>query len=173
MYCLIVFAKLFSLVTNSFICNSAKSYVRPRLEYAASVWLPYKLTDIDSIETIQRNFSKRIGLPRPSSYNQRLSLLGLPSLEERRIFADLKLLSQLLESDRFAALFVKSVTTHTRGHSKKLFKPLVHTDLRRNFFTIRVIAIWNSLPPSHIFRFPSTLAHTFLFPFLKRRTVLT
>ena len=55
-----------------------KSYVRPYLEYAASVCSPYKLTDIDSIESVQRNFSKRIGLPRPCSYNQRCVVPGTP-----------------------------------------------------------------------------------------------
>ena len=34
----------------------------------------------------------------------------------------------------------------TRGHKFKLYKPLVPTTIRKQFFSIRVINNWNSLP---------------------------
>lgn len=37
-----------------------KSLVRPHLEYAASVWNPYKIADIELIENVQRRASKLI-----------------------------------------------------------------------------------------------------------------
>ena len=33
-----------------------------------------------------------------------------------------------------------------RGHSKKLYKPCVRLEIRKSFFSIRVIDPWNSLP---------------------------
>jgi len=36
--------------------------------------------------------------------------------------------------------------TKTRGHSYKLFKRPCATNIRRNYFTYRVVIVWNSLP---------------------------
>ena len=36
--------------------------------------------------------------------------------------------------------------SRTRDHNFKLYKPLVQTTIRRNFFTIKAINNWNSLP---------------------------
>ena len=35
-----------------------------------------------------------------------------------------------------------------RGHSLKIYKPQVHLDVRKFFFTVRIIDIWKSLPIS-------------------------
>ena len=40
----------------------------------------------------------------------------------------------------------QDVTMKTRGHSKKLYRKRANTSIRKNFFTHRVISIWNSLP---------------------------
>ena len=34
----------------------------------------------------------------------------------------------------------------TRGHEYKLFKTSCNTDLRKHFFTMRVVETWNGLP---------------------------
>ena len=34
-----------------------------------------------------------------------------------------------------------------RGHNFKLFHPHCRTNLRKNFFTVRVVEKWNQLPP--------------------------
>ena len=34
----------------------------------------------------------------------------------------------------------------TRGHNQKLIKPRANKDIRKNYFTNRVINNWNSLP---------------------------
>jgi len=36
--------------------------------------------------------------------------------------------------------------TGLRGHKLKIYKPQVHLDIRKYFFSIRVIEEWNSLP---------------------------
>jgi len=40
--------------------------------------------------------------------------------------------------------------TNTRGHTTKIYKPWCHLDLRRSFFSYRVIDRWNELPQSVI-----------------------
>ena len=49
--------------------------------------------------------------------------------------------------------FFKLSSTTLRGHSVhslKIYKPQVHLDVRKFFFTVRIIEIWNSLPISLI-----------------------
>ena len=58
--------------------------VRPILEYGNPVWCPMLRKDIDSIEKIQRNFTKRISGLNNLPYTDRLKALNLPSLEYRR-----------------------------------------------------------------------------------------
>ena len=64
------------------------TYVRPLVEYASPVWSPSTLTAIDNIETVQRRFTKRIPGLQSHSYHIRLTLLGIESLEARRLKAD-------------------------------------------------------------------------------------
>ena len=39
-----------------------------------------------------------------------------------------------------------SLVSRTRGHKWKLAKDKFHTDIRKYFFTWRVVTVWNSLP---------------------------
>ena len=74
---------------------------------------------------------------------------ALQSLELRRFIIDLVLVFKIvyklvaLDFDRF---FVLDTHTRTRGHSLKLRLPRCSTRARQNFFAIRVISAWNSLP---------------------------
>ena len=43
-------------------------------------------------------------------------------------------------------LFPLADETRTRGHSLKIRRSRFRTELRRNFFTQRVVNLWNSLP---------------------------
>jgi len=42
--------------------------------------------------------------------------------------------------------FFKLSSTTSRGHTLKINKPQVHLDVRKFFFTVRIIDEWNSLP---------------------------
>ena len=41
-------------------------------------------------------------------------------------------------------------STHLRGHELKIYKPRTQLDVRKYFFSVRVIDEWNSLPGSVI-----------------------
>ena len=64
-------------------------YVRPLVEFNSIVWSPYLKQDINSIESVQRRFTKRLPGFGKHTYSKRLELLNLPSLELRRLYFDL------------------------------------------------------------------------------------
>ena len=47
--------------------------------------------------------------------------------------------------------FFNLSSTRLRGHELKLYKPRTKLDVRKYFFSIRVIDEWNSLPESVIY----------------------
>ena len=66
-----------------------KALVRTHLEYASSVWAPYKKGQIDRIEAVQRRATKQISGLCDLSYTERLRRLGLPTLSYRRLRGDM------------------------------------------------------------------------------------
>jgi len=65
------------------------TYVRPIVENDSVVWSPYTVKDIDNIESVQRCFTKRLPGFGALTDAKRLRRLGIPSLELRRLHADL------------------------------------------------------------------------------------
>ena len=82
------------------------------------------------------------------TYEERLKRTGLISLENRRLRADLlevfKILKGLVKVD--PATHFSMSDRRSRGHTLKLEKPRARLELRRHFFSNRVIDAWNSLP---------------------------
>ena len=82
------------------------------------------------------------------SYEERLKKLGLWSLEDRCIRADLIKVYKMvygLSSVRLNTFFELSSSDRTRGHSLKFKKNRFRTELRQHFFSERVVNIWNKL----------------------------
>lgn len=61
-----------------------KTMVRCKLEYCCPVWNPSKISDIQTIENIQRSFTRRVNSCRDLNYWERLSKLQILSLQRRR-----------------------------------------------------------------------------------------
>ena len=90
------------------------------------------------------------------SYEERLRIAGLTTLETRRVRADLievyKILNELenVEEGMFFERYNKETVCRskyqTRGNDKKLFKKRFRLDVARYSFGHRVIQTWNSLP---------------------------
>jgi hypothetical protein len=130
-----------------------KALVRPHLEYANSVWNPYKKKHITALENVQRRATKLIPGFKDMTYENRLRKLKLPTLAYRRKRGDMieafKLTSGLYDTALPSLLEIQK-NTRTRGHSKKLYQHRSNKDIRKNFFTNRIINIWNSLPENVI-----------------------
>ena len=121
------------------------SYVRPILEYASQVWSPVMKCNIDRIERVQRYYSRRI-LSHNLLYPDRLNILNLQTLEERRIQADIVLFYKLAAS--LTVIDVSNcysfVNSH-RGHSRHLYMYYSRTDKRKFFWINRIVSYWNNL----------------------------
>jgi len=126
-----------------------KALVRPRLEYCVQVWSPHLRKDIDMLEQVQRRATRLIEGFRDVSYEDRLERTGLISLEKRRVRGDLIEVFKIMKGyDRidYRKFFEVSSVTKTRGHSLKLAKKHSNGEQRKQFFSQRVINIWNGLP---------------------------
>lgn len=132
-------------------CLLYKALVRPHLEYASSVWSPYLKKDIDAIENVQRRATKMLHKLKDKSYEERLEILKLPTLRFRRLRGDMietyKILNKIYDGRVTSGLF-KLCKNTTRGHSLKLAKERSRLDIRKHYFTNRVVEVWNSLPES-------------------------
>ena len=123
------------------------TYVRPILEYSSVCWSPCLVRDIVKVESVQRRFTKRIPGLHHYSYSERLRLLGLVSLEMRRLRADLIEVFKIIhgvDKLRFGEFF-QLCGTNTRGHAFKLYPIKFRCNVRKHFFTNRVITVWNAL----------------------------
>ena len=132
-----------------FLINIFNSYVRSGLEYACNVWSPHLLKDIDLIENVQRKFTKRIPGLKNMSYPKRLESLNMQSLELRRIIQDLTLVYKIFHGlvDLDFDQFFERKTSSTRDNGFALYKKKFKTTIAQNFFSNRVVNIWNYLPP--------------------------
>src|SRR6218665_2524801 len=120
-----------------------KTLVRPQLEYCIQVWSPYLKQDMEKLEKVQRRATKMIQGYKYMylSYEEKLIMCGLTTLEKRRSRGDLieayKIITgkKSIQSGRFFELAPSKVT---RGHRYKLFKKRKGT-LDRKLFSARVV----------------------------------
>ena len=126
------------------------SMVRPHLEFANVVWSPHYDKDINIIEQVQRRTTKLIPGLKNLSYEDRLKEMDLPTLAYRRKRGD------LIEAFKYthglygvnSELLPKDTGNRTRGHKYKLAKRNCKLDIRKHFFSMRIVNIWNGLPAS-------------------------
>ena len=61
-----------------------------------------------------------------------------------------KILNKIYDERVTSTLFSLNSSNITRGHSLKLVNNRCRTETRKNFFTNRVVYVWNSLPNSMV-----------------------
>ena len=125
-----------------------KSLVRPHVEYCASAWSPHYSKDKQKLERIQHRFTRMVPGMKCLEYEERIRRLGLRTLEERKTRNDLVELFKIsrgLSAIPMESLFELEISCRTRGHFLKLRKKRVETDLRKYFFSTRVVNRWNGL----------------------------
>ena len=126
-----------------------KTIVRPHLEYCVQAWAPYYKKDAECLEKVQRLATRMVAGQRGKSYQNRLRDLNLFSLNRRRMRGDLietfKIVKGLsgLKMDN---LFTFIQERGTRGHGFRLQRTHSRLNIRSQYFTNRVIPLWNRLP---------------------------
>ena len=126
------------------------SHIRPLLDYCSTVWNLGYLGDLRKLESVQRRWTKQVAGLSEQPYESRLRHLGLFSVEGRLLRADLIKLWKAFHADidvGLSGIFERQGHSSTRGHQFKLSIPLCHSDLRRKFFNVRRVIVWNGLPP--------------------------
>ena len=104
---------------------------------------------MELLERVQRRATKMIRGQEHLSYEERLRELGLLSLEKRRLQGELIVAFQYLkgayklEGER---LFLRVDSGRTRRDGLKLRQGWFRLDIRRKFFTQRVVTHWYRLP---------------------------
>ena len=139
----------FECVDSEMFLNLYNSLVRPLLEYCVQACSPHLEKYITLLENVQRRATKIVKDLKNVEYPERLKRLKLTKLEDRRTRGDMILTYRLLnglEGIDYRKFFkLDDGPYNLRGHSKKLDKPRPTLDVRKFFFSHRVIDKWNNL----------------------------
>ena len=130
-----------------------KALVRSKLEYAIQAWCPHLQKDKDLLEGVQRRATKIVPALRDLPYEDRLKAFGLTTLTERRTRGDMIETYKILthrENVNPTTFFEVPPNIGTRGHRLKIFKKRSRLDVRKFFYSQRVVEGWNSLPKTVI-----------------------
>ena len=143
-------SRAIEIKTRDVIIPLYRALVRPHLEYCIQAWRPFLVKDIEKLERVQKRAVGMIIDLRSESYAAKLKEIGLFSLEKRRIRGDLietfKMMKGLTKVNN--DIFFSRNFNNTRDHNYKLFKPHCNMNIRKYFFSHRVIDMWNRLPTS-------------------------
>jgi len=127
-------------------------YVRPLLEYGSVVWSPTLLTNINKIENVQPYFTNKITGCRFRPYAERLKLLSLPTLQQRRLVADLTFLHHLTSAKISASLSRPSSGIYSTQYYAETSSKKNNYEIHKynhNCITCSLhSATWNILPES-------------------------
>jgi hypothetical protein len=126
-----------------------KGLVRSQLEYANSVWNPYKVSLIRDLEKVQKRATKIVGVCKKLPYGERLRLLNLPTLRFRRIRGDMIEVYKIVTGNydaRVSPVLPRNLDSRTRGNSYKFLHVRAKYDIRKFNFCSRIVNYWNSLP---------------------------
>jgi ribonuclease P/MRP protein subunit RPP40 len=121
-------------------------YVQPHLEFVSPAWSPWLEADKELLEKIQRRAVNMASGLKAVTYEEKLKELGLTTLEERRHQADMTQVYKILTKKDMVKsetwfLSVNNVERSTADPLNLRIQP-ARLEMRRNFFTNRVVEDW-------------------------------
>ena len=134
----------------NFLRKAYITYIRPLVEYSTIIWNPVLKKHIDSLEKIQRKFTKRIPSLKSLPYLQRLKALNLETLELRRLYYDLtyyyKILHDLTPHKPEDFFTFHYPPPNSRDPQPLIMKPIRGSKKLFSSFSYRAVNCYNSLP---------------------------
>ena len=79
----------FSYMDKDMFMTVYKTLIRPLLEYSPQIWNPHYAKDITALEKVQRRATKMVPELSDMSYDERLKVLKLYLLKDRRLRGDM------------------------------------------------------------------------------------
>ena len=123
------------------------SLIRPILEYGHVITYPRFKKSAILLENVQHRATKMVPELKDLGYEGRLREMDLQSLYYRRDRGDViecyKMMHGSYDTD---PILKKDSNTTRRGHSLKLKMSASSKEVRHNYFSLRVVSKWNSLP---------------------------
>lgn len=146
--------KALSTRNKDVLLKAYKTYVRPIVESATTVFAPHKKKYIVQIEKVQNNFTRKLLLRTGSFLYSRVpraqirnKYLRLNTLQSRRRLRDVcvvfKMLAGIIDIDN--SKFFSFIPSKTRGSSEKISCEKPRTNLRLNYFTCRALSCYLTL----------------------------
>ena len=169
---------------DSFMLPLFTTHVHPLLEYASSVWNLGFVGDVRQLESVQRRWTREIHGLEGLDYSQRLRTLNLYSIKGRLIRHDFIKYWQIFYDHSAIThddLFPRPLLSNTRGHDYKIAHTGTQLVVRKRYFSLRCVDLWNGLPAElvncgNINKFKQGLAvhlGDLLFTYFARWIVLT
>ena len=138
------------------------TFVRSKIEFANAVWCPWQEGDIKILEKVQERFVRMLSDVNGATYEEKLKDIGLTILRERRRRGDMietyKTMNGFNRVDKNNWFFLtqdgaretrRTASVTGEGAEKKthiLEQESARLEVRKNFFNVRVVKDWNSLP---------------------------
>jgi len=132
----------FIYLSEEAIVSLYKTLVRSHLEYANSVWNPYRMGLIKDLKKVQMRATKLVIQLKHLRYKERLERLKLPTLRYRRTREDMIEVYKIL-TERYCKSVNLELELHKKSvtgvHNLKLVNSRCHYDLRKYSFAVRVV----------------------------------
>ena len=137
-----IVARLLSTRSREFLMKVFLMYICPSLEYASIICNPREIGATMQLEQVQRRFLTRrfFGWSAPT-YEDRMALLGVPSLCTRRKTTDMAFIQKLLHNlvdFNSESIGIRLCEGNTRGSGVNLALRRAPTELIKNIFCFRV-----------------------------------
>ena len=128
-----------------------RMYVRHHLEYCVQAWAPWTDADAAVLERVQQRAVRMTSGLRGKTYEETLREGKMLSLAERRVRGDMLETWKVLADESRSGLLIRADERServTRGTASRALvkESRINLDIRRHFFTNRVVNPWNALP---------------------------